>query len=683
MATRLCQILHTSQDFSTVQVKITKTKYTVNIGHDCAAFLILDCVDEKGAAPPPRYCIIVQCKYGCTMCVCLSFSGTFKYPWARGLCYRGGLDLNAEQQMQEVVRYPSEIPNQYCGPTYPSLVLPFQRLNLDIGGCSVTPLKTLQVLSVPADFPLSLALAHSLCTHTLALFGVNPSSLATLRSTQALSQTLEGLARLLCRLDLPRVLKERTLHLFSQVLWTLCAVAPTTPSPLPPSLLQGLKQEVLALYELEVGRFSKAKNKTSFPPAGSISDGGQGKFSTYFQSLLECVLAAGSYSSKFHGTHQDTPSITSSPSSSQTESTSLAGRKRAQRGVRGRRPFRSAVARGNLAESNQKKREEWLGVVTTASLVLTSIASSIDSSTHPTARLPPQHCETALAGSLPVHPNSRLVVVTGIPCNLPVDETRDKLRKVCRSFGGLHGNRLYLPTRDVVRERERTQTQPAGQDTDASTATDPSPSSQELVGHAVLELNCSTNSSAVCSAILNLPLLVRGGGGEGEGLAATGVSDTLTVGENKTAGLALEDYLRLSLVGEGNRSLLPLAREVLQSIFKLGKKEVVVVGEEPSVTECVCPTGDLLLFLAGYTAGEREGAEREMAGAVWGEIHRAEVGGSEGREGVTSEDFLRWCEVRAVESPRKVWLGLFACGYDCHFIRYVRTVCVCLFSIYT
>ena len=669
-------------------------------------------------------------------------SATFKYPWARGLCYKGGLGKNGQQQLQEVVRYPSEVTNQYCGPTYPSRVLPFCRIHLKTGGCSVRPLKKLHILSVPADLPLALAFADSLCSHSLGVYGENPASLATLHATQALSSTLEGLTRFLARLEMPQTLKEPSLHLLSQILRTLCSVAPSSfsPSPLSADLLQGLKQEAVGLYEQEVARFSKAKNKTSYPPPGSISEGGQGKFSTYFQALLEALLATGAYSCKFHGVDSDAPSVpssssssstsssvsTSSPSSTSTSSSSSSGglatpshpdsagavamaAPAAPSKKSGMRRFRGRVPRGatkkDPGESDKKKKDEWLAVVRNASLVLTSLTPLASASESSTISLHQSHCGVALIGSLPIHPASRLVVVTGIPSDLSVTETRDRLHRACRSFGGLHMDQLHLPVRSVPspdKERgggERIPPSPARDcQPSAQQTTENSPSSQddlppedssaqELVGHAVLELNCSFNTSAVCDSILNLPFFLRGGRGEGEGretsLAAMAVSSSLAVGEDDAGTKALEEYLRLCLTereggkgggegggeggeggGGGGETLVSSAMEVLKCVFESGKKE--------RAAETDTGTGGMLsLFLTGFGGGKGAGD------SVWRDIENGINRGSKGEKGmrVSCEEFLQWCALQATRNPRQLWLGLFACGYDLHFTRYVGSPC--------
>lgn len=56
LAGRLCKVLHSSpQEFGSLELKVTESKETVDVGHTAAAFIIVSCVDEKGSLPPPRY----------------------------------------------------------------------------------------------------------------------------------------------------------------------------------------------------------------------------------------------------------------------------------------------------------------------------------------------------------------------------------------------------------------------------------------------------------------------------------------------------------------------------------------------------------------------------------------------------------------------------------------------------
>ena len=530
---------------------------------------------------------------------------------------------------------------------------------------------------------------------------------------------------------MPRVLKERTLHLFSEVIWTLCAIAPdsVTPSSLSTDFLQGVRQEVLKLFELESGKFSKGKQKAtaSYPPPGGISEGGQGKFSTYFQALLECFLATNAFQHRFHGAEDD---ISVSPSASGLQASSSPppepARKSSVRRLRARRG-----AKKDTSENDSKKKEEWLGIVRSASSVLTSLVASPNGPE--LQQLPGAHSEASLAGSLPVHPNSRVIVVTGIRANLPIEEAQTSIRRVCQSYGGLYNDQLYLPVEEVPLETKeegekttaeggkeqqdvsRDSSEPARgegereregerQDTESSqpeqhktqvtapehsTTAQPDTSSStpqeqpgeqqhpessrkpthRLVGHAVLELRCSDHVSAISDALLGLQCLQS----EEGGLAVTTVSNSLMCSEEETPNRALAEFLEQKLVVRGER-LTEQARETLGAIYASSPVRMKEGSESEGVGLTVADvSGDLLLFFAGF--GGSKGPGRDVAEAVWKEIGKGGRGGGGKKKGdsprVSLEAFLQWSRTQAEGSPTLVWQGIFACGYDLHFTRYV------------
>ena len=606
------------------------------------------------------------------------------------LCYKGGLGKSGKQQLQEVARYPSEVSNQYCGPVHPSLVLPFSKVHIKMGGCNTCPAKLVNTLSIPSDFPLALAFIQVLSNHMASLHTQNPGSGSSVQCSRALSVCLESLTKLITRLEMPQVLKERTLHLFSGVVWTFCATATDSVSApaLPNDFVQGLRHEALKLYELEAGKFTKGKQKVAYPPPGSVSEGGSGKFSTYFQALLECFLAATTYRQKFGGVESDIP-IASSSSWIQLPSEPM--KKSSVRRLRARRG-----AKKDVAESDPKRKEEWLNVVRSASCLLTSLtAPNSDSS----ESLPSTQLEASIAGSLPVYPNSRLIVVTGINPNLPINEAKMRIRRVCQSYGGLYKDQLYIPTVDVPpedtetksggregeeatgdtggggegseeqsRAEEHAQTEedstnsqsPAAEQRTEEEATGPSP---RLAGHTVLELCCSGNVPAVWDSLLNLQPLQ----GEEGSLCLTSVTNTLVCTEDfQTPNKVLAEFLQQKLVQNG--SLVEAADRALRRIYnsssvKFGKKdddgeknEAAGIGPEIS--------GDLSLFFSGCNGGK--GTGREAMEAVW----RAAVEDST----LSEETFLQWCRQQAEESAALIWQGLFASGYDLHFDRYVVNI---------
>ena len=365
-----------------------------------------------------------------------SLSSTYKYPWARVLCHRGGQGKGGKQQLQEVARYPSEMAqsssNHYCGPAHPSLVLPFSRIHVKLGGCSTKPGRTINVLSLPADFPLALAFTHILIQHACS---VHQSSRPepTLVCSKALSVCAESLSKLVTRLDCPLPLKETLLQQLSEVLWTLCSIAPAgyAPYSLPGEFLQSIRQELLKVYDSEVSNFSSSKSKEkspSFPPPGSIGDGGSGKFSTYFQALLEFFLAAVEFQQKFH--ESEIPSTPTTPTAPDPA-------KKTTKRTRSRKGPKKEV------EVDPKKKEEWLNVVRSAASLLRGLA--LDGSETVT----PQIQEASVASSLPAQPNSRLLVLTALDPKLNVESTENAIRRICHTHGGLYRDQLYLPVEEI------------------------------------------------------------------------------------------------------------------------------------------------------------------------------------------------------------------------------------------
>ena len=357
------------------------------------------------------------------------------------LCYRGGQGKGGNEQLQEVARYPNEIvqssTHHYCGQTYPSLILPFNRIHVKLGGCSTRPGKLINVLALPADFPLSLAFTHTLSRHAYDVYKNADSSLdSILQCSKALSVCLEGLSKFVCRLDCPLPLKETMLHQVSEVTWTLCAVAPEGFSPyaLPTEFLQSMRQELLKQFETESHDFpsgKSSKSKSSFPLAGSIGEGGSGKFSTYFQILLEVVLAMMEYQHVFHGeeipsapptpatpTSVATPTFVVPPTSdftptatSATTPTCATPLAASEQGKKATRRGRARKGTKKETETDPQKKEEWLYSVRSATTLLRGMV-----------QLSGEQCwsqihEASVASSLPARPNSRLLVSLVLTAN--------------------------------------------------------------------------------------------------------------------------------------------------------------------------------------------------------------------------------------------------------------------------
>ena len=287
-------------------------------------------------------------------CMHTYISSSYKYPWARVMCYQGGQGKDGRQQLQEVARYPNlmsqpSTTHQFCGAEYPGLFLPCNRIHMKMGSCSNRPEKLLYVLALPKEFPLVLSFAHCLSD----VFARVPKSSCDSPSCPKMPDTkladskagpkatchdrlrallvcLEGLSKFISRMNFPIPPKELILHQMASILWTLCSTSwdglEVKPHAFPCKFLQGVLEELQNIYEAEAAGFVKSKSvegKHLFPPPESIGAGGLGRFSTYLQALLEFVLAVLHYQHLFHGVDHF-PRPTADPSSPSTSSSTTA-----------------------------------------------------------------------------------------------------------------------------------------------------------------------------------------------------------------------------------------------------------------------------------------------------------------------------------------------------------------------
>ena len=251
-----------------------------------------------------------------------------------------------------------------------------------------------------------------------------------------------------------------------------------------------IQEEVLLLYEAECSAFvtDKGKPPGQFPPPGSMAQGDVGKFSTYFQALLELVLATQQCIQKgLHG----------SPSPSK--------KRKSRRGSK------------KDGESDSRKMTGWLNTVASAAGLLQALTSGQEQSS------------CFLDSSLPCHPCRRLLVLTNLNPKLSHEALKLKLCKVCRAHGGLYKNMVHFLKV-------------------AKTSEGPSEGSQDHSPiHAVLELCCSAKGPAVIAALSASPDLKSDGGS----LGVCAVRDGLKSGEEEEATKVLAQYLFSKLVQDG------------------------------------------------------------------------------------------------------------------------------------
>lgn len=653
--------------------------------------------------------------------------------------------------------------NQYCGTTYPSLVLPFSKIHIKCGGCNTRPGKSLNILALPADFPLALTFIHKLSRQAVVLYRKDPTYESTQQCVKTLSICLESLSKLINRLDIPIPLKELVLHQMADMMWTLCSLSTSQENngtdsaaklyALPNEFLQNIRQELIKVFETESNHFSSMKTRLSggslvFPPPGSIGDGGSGKFSTYFQAVLEFVLASIEYQNKFHGgeplllsiststsatllsatpTSPPTPlqpsaaavstsatptspsstpvstSSSSAASSSATPSTDAGPGKKSTKRTRSRK----SINKKESSETTPKRKDEWFNYVQVAVSLLRGVALEGEE------KILPQISEANMVSSS--KPSSRLVVITKLDPRLDIESTQKVIRSVCNLHGGLYKDLLYLPVEKVepkVKEEEegegkgegkngeqakvseegkKTESTPeesgqdnedtqasqtpsgdsesqAQQDTTSSDTTTPEgdsadsptpPPTHRLVGHAVIELCCNTQVSAVSSALVSSTSLQF----EDCSPQVSAVSNSLRCGEDEeTANTVIVEYLKQKLIKDEGGDLVEGAETCLRRIFDSSVPADSATSDVISSSSQV--TNDLQQFFSGFVLNGCGHSVDDQLGAVW-----KSYANEQGQ--LSLKSFLHWV-VKQLENEvgvRGVWLGLLSSGYDMHFER--------------
>ena len=537
--------------------------------------------------------------------------------------YRGGQGKAGQMPLQEVIRYPNEIPqsaiHQYCGPTHPCLILPTDRIHLRLGGCSPHPGRHLTVVGVPQLLPLLMTFSHSLSIKTYKSFQFHKKPSNIDACCIGLSSCLSPLINVICQIGCAPVLTERIFKSISNILWTLntvLSVDSTQFSPIPAKFTQGLIQELENVYEFECTAFNPSGNKPkTFPPEGSISAGGSGKFSTYFQALLEVVLAIRQYMFLYHEKQSIMPTSPSSDS-----------KKMGKKDVPAKVP-------------------SWLNYITRVAYLMQRINQQ---------RPIDREFYNSFKKSLPAKPESRFLVLTSINPDLEKEVALETIMKLCNQYGGLSVSEVYLPSKEkVVMVEEK---KDRAEEVDATSENPPAKPVVEKVklfveGGAVLELSSSDKTSAVSSAILSCDQLQ----GEKKGLSVSTVSHDLKCGEDKKGNEVLLEYLHLRLFGK--KGLKETVSTVLLDIYNSARYSDRTVLKKNLEEKDVAETY-LRVFL-----------QRVVSDRDYKKTLSSLCEGKKGLETISEVKFLDWVEKEGRRDPRCVWSGLFAAGYDTNLMK--------------
>ena len=585
--------------------------------------------------------------------------------------------------LQEICRYPNEIPQsanpQYCGTVYPSLIVPTNRLHLKLFGQASPPGQMLVIHGVPSTVTLLMTVSTCL-SNQIDQLCMNRSQAPQL--CHALSSCLSPLISILCRTDWPPVVREKLFRSATDVLWTLSSVSDSAHcSPVSGDFSQALMDELKQVYERECERFissDKVKSKgPQFPPAGSISRSGPGRFSTYLQSLLELVLSIQHYTST-HNFNKVSEREATPP----------------QNGNKKHVKKSSSNIKNGAAKKHSTANTSWFNYIQRATGLLTTLSNG---------RPINKEFYRCFYKSLPSLPQSRLLVITGLSPGLEGTVAMETIRKICSGYGGLVGAGLYLPLREQTKqemeEQERklleeksitlrkssaskpvekeqvpssdddiAQSDTAGplRPTEKKTSVHEEPKvsqatpistvavepKQVVVGNAVIELNSSTKCSLVSTAILSSLILK----GSENTLSVSCASDTLRCGDDQVANEVLSLYLCQKLFN--GKSLKEEAKCVLTSIFNSTKTTTVSreYFNEDDHTESL-----LKLFLHGVT--DDNTTVKDVLSQWW--YNKPDT------VPLTVDMLLKWVTEHDRKDIRQIWSGILAAGYDLHFNRFV------------
>ena len=589
--------------------------------------------------------------------------------------------------LQEVARFPNELSqtggtHQYCGPTYPSLLLATNSAHLRLGGCTPRPGQEVVVVGVPAALATSLALLHSLVS-----LACHPETTHTQRMhlCRALSACVTPLINVLRGVECPPLLREKVFLAISNALQVVTDFVPSASggeegsfpfATIPSKFFTAIESELKDVYCSESTCSTQAKDAVGklLPQSGNVFQGGSKKFSTYFQTLLAFFLSMDSYQTK-HGrdlvvtessssgnvlkvasnpSQESIMNLLGSSSLSSQELTGLSESGISQESAADSLPMAELWRLRSLSsfsqsesskppesssescssfqqvvseevqlpdESRAEKVEEWLVCAKRVSQMLRSVV--VGSSAVVTDGL-----SDCLPASLPATPYDCLLVLTKFCPSADPEQVERDVVKVCRQHGGLYN--LHIASQPRKARPSDDSEKPLSEEDGALPA-------REVVG-VVLELCSAEKRPGVSSSLLSWDSLQ----GRTRTLSVSQVSSTLSCQDDADANSLLQEYLMNLLVSE-EMALTEGALQALIDIFTPVPARPVTKVHVPSL---------LQLFL--------ESLGENAVSSLWEKAIN---------EVLSQEIFLKWATMLCETSPLSVWSALFAVGYDLHFCR--------------
>ena len=472
------------------------------------------------------------------------FSSTslYKSPWAKVLSYNGNHVRKSGQPTKlESVSYPRDTTStSNQNEQYTPAIVPCDRVHVKLG-VSPPPGVMLTIHALYPQFLLAVAYIETLIeekygcgTRSCGTRGhmSSSSNLLSKDSYQSLwnvdnikitpavfKHMIELLCRYLWKCSIPSLVKEYMFHLLAQSLRILnysegCygSVLPTVQPHLNlnTGLLVQFQIELKKLYEDETKGWESLSTASGVGMGIGVCD--KGRFSTYFHSLLEVVLATaeikydersktffGLTSAAFFGSTASGSSHTLGSPTSSAKKKKIKAKRDKERG--GAVPKRTPTSSPRVSESDSSHTASASSSTSFSSLPPTDASTSSLSS----PSLMPESSKTSLSGTKPEEmlwfqraltvsqivrslafrekqsesslntsisdaaqtlqlPSvyNRILVITGIPEKLSREKLRSVIQKACRSNGGLDRDDIFIPVHTVsqkVRAVERSASQ--------------------------------------------------------------------------------------------------------------------------------------------------------------------------------------------------------------------------------
>ena len=452
-----------------------------------------------------------------------------------------------------------------------------------------------------------------------------------------LKQCIEWVTEFIHSTNSHPFLREVLFSLLADLMHTAVSISPSCS----PSLLDSfrkinyLQEEIVELFEKELASFpgkggANPEEIKSLHLPSSVSRGGNGKFSSYFQALLNLIMA-----------HEEVQKMT--PFSEQHPALSIhktesSAKETGERGVpsgrkKERRTKRPATHEKKPVEKAKSKvSDSWLSTLTSNFSLLGDLYSQRE-----TESLHKLAFESS-RDTLSLSTSKRLLVITGLHPHLDPDEVSTAIRAVAVMHGGLVHDDLYLPNRKIFKpepsqtkpsdnipappppmpldffklDDTKKKTQPKTEEKTGAQPVEPSPppspqstpkpedkkqeastppcSSQsspssslstsaspkrevlELLGIAVLELNYASKATQVREELLReIPKHVSDQDDKLQSnLSVSLATSTFSMGEDQKLNEALEKYCKSRVFSEDKREVKPQVKQAITKIFMSG-----------------------------------------------------------------------------------------------------------------